>query len=138
MPADMPELRDRETLARVLTTFGTKLLHEISDPAVIAVFRLAIAEAVRAPEVAHALNTLGIEPSRAALRQVMDRARSAGLLGGEPTEMAEHFVGLLWGGLMTGLLLRTADRPRSQTIARRASEAAAGLLQLYGQPAKPS
>lgn len=64
----------------------------------------------------------------------MDQSRSAGLLKGEPAEMAEHFVGLLWGNLMTGLLLRTADRPGPREIARRASEAAAGLLQLYGRP----
>ncbi len=50
--ADLPVLRDRETLARVLASFGTKLVREISDPTVIAVFRLAIAEAVQAPEVA--------------------------------------------------------------------------------------
>src|SRR3954463_2803571 len=41
VPADLPEVRDRETLAQVLTSFGTKLVHETSDPAVIAVFRLA-------------------------------------------------------------------------------------------------
>ena len=46
MPADLPEPRDRETLARVLTAFGTGLLREVSDPAVITVFRLAITEAV--------------------------------------------------------------------------------------------
>ena len=54
---------------------------------------------------------------------------------GEPAEMAEHFAGLLWGNLMTGLLLRTAERPAPREIARRAGEAAAGLLQLYAKPA---
>jgi hypothetical protein len=44
VPADLPVLRDRETLAQVLASFGTKLVREISDRAVIAVFRLAIAE----------------------------------------------------------------------------------------------
>src|SRR5690242_16273785 len=43
-PAGLPELRDRETLAQVLAAFGTKLVREISEPAVIGVFRLAIAE----------------------------------------------------------------------------------------------
>ncbi len=136
MPVGLPEPHDRETLARMLATFGTQLLREISDPTVIAVFRLAIAEAVRAPEVAQALNSTGVETSRAALREIMNRARSAGLLGGEPTEMAEHFAGLLWGNLMTGLLLRTSDRPTPREIARRANAAAAGLLQLYPQPGR--
>jgi AcrR family transcriptional regulator len=45
-PADLPSPRDRETLAIVLTSFGAQLVLEISDPTVIAVFRLAICEAV--------------------------------------------------------------------------------------------
>src|SRR5215471_7805790 len=39
-PADLPELRDRETLAQGLAAFGVRLLSEVSDPVVIAVFRL--------------------------------------------------------------------------------------------------
>src|SRR4029079_7439860 len=70
VPADMPVPRDRETLAQVLASFGTKLLREISDPTVIAVFRLAISEAGQAPEVARALNSTGREASRAALRKI--------------------------------------------------------------------
>jgi AcrR family transcriptional regulator len=132
MPSGLPKPHDREALARTLVAFGTQLLREVSDPTVIAVFRLAIAEAVRAPEVARALNSTGVETSRAALREIMTRARSAGLLGGEIAEMAEQFAGLLWGNLMTGLLLRVAERPSSREIARRADAATAALLQLYG------
>jgi AcrR family transcriptional regulator len=131
MPADWPDLRDRETLAQVLTAFGTNLLREISDPTVVAVFRLAIAEAVRAPEVAAALNDVGIAASRAALRELIIRARAAKLIAGEPAEMAEHFVGLLWGSQMVNLLLRVADRPAPREIARRAEAAAAAFLRAY-------
>jgi AcrR family transcriptional regulator len=136
VPADLPEPRDRESLARALATFGTQLLRETSDPTVIAVFRLAIAEAMRAPEVARALDSVGAETSRAALREVMTRARSAGLLSGHPAEMAEHFAGLLWGNLMLSLLLRVAERPNPREIARRARDATAAFLQLYPQPDK--
>ncbi len=131
MPADWPDLRDRETLARVMTAFGTNLLREISDPTVIAVFRLAIAEAVRAPEVASALNDVGIAASRDALRELMTRARAARLVSGEPAEMAEHFVGLLWGSQMVNLLLRAVDRPAPREIARRAEAAVAAFLRAY-------
>ena len=82
VPADLPVLRDRETLEQVLASFGTKLVREISDPTVIAVFRLAIAEAVQAPEVARALNSIGREASRAALRKIMAQAQASGLLTG--------------------------------------------------------
>src|SRR5437879_3348764 len=71
VPADLPVLRDRETLERVLASFGAKFVSEVSDPAVIAVFRLAIAEVVQAPEVARALNSIGREASRAALSEIM-------------------------------------------------------------------
>jgi len=134
VPADLPEPRDRETLTGALATFGTQLLREISDPTVIAVFRLAIAEAVRAPEVARALDSIGGETSRAALRAIMTRAQSSGLLSGQPAEMAEHFAGLLWGNLMVSLLLRVADRPSPREITRRARAAAAAFLQLYPLP----
>src|SRR5580698_6380400 len=134
VPADLPMLRDRETLEQVLASFGAKLVREISDPTVIAVFRLAIAEAVQAPEVARALNSLGRETSRAALRKIMVRAQASGLLTGRPAELAEQFAGLLWGNLLVGLLLGVAEQPTHREIAGRARNAAAAFLQLHPPP----
>jgi AcrR family transcriptional regulator len=133
-PADLPEPHDRETLSRALVTFGTQLLREVSDPTVIAVFRLAIAEAVRSPEVARALDSIGVKTSRSALREIMTRACSSRLLDGDAAALAEHFSGLLWGNLMMGLLLRLVDRPKPDEIARRARDATAAFLQLHPQP----
>src|SRR5689334_4589103 len=79
VPADLPALRDRETLEQVLASFGARLVHEVSDPAVIAVFRLAISEVIQAPEVARALDSKGREATRAALRKIMAEAQAAGL-----------------------------------------------------------
>src|ERR1700747_2489519 len=67
VPADLPVLRARQTHEQVLACFGKQLVREITDPTVIAVFRLAIAEALHAPEVAHALDSIGRETSRGAL-----------------------------------------------------------------------
>ena len=135
VPADLPVLSDRETFAQVLTSFGTKLVREVSDPTVIAVFRLAIAEAVQAPEVARALNSIGREASRAALRKIMARAQASGLLTGRrPAELAEQFAGLLWRDLMVSLLLGVAERPNPREIAGRARDAAAAFLQLHPLP----
>jgi AcrR family transcriptional regulator len=133
-PADMPVPHDRETLARVLTTLGTQLVREVSDPAVVAVFRLAIAEAVHAPEVARALDSLGRETSRAAVRDIMTRARASGLLDGRPAELAEQFGALLWRDLIVSLLLGVAERPNPRQIERRARDAAAAFLQLHPLP----
>jgi AcrR family transcriptional regulator len=131
VPADLPVPHDRETLAHVLASFGTHLLREVTDPTVITVFRLAIAEAVRAPEVARALDSIGRETSRAALRQIMAQAQASGLLNGRPAELAEQFGGLLWGNLMVSLLLGVAKRPNSREIAARARDATAAFLQLH-------
>jgi AcrR family transcriptional regulator len=134
VPADLPVLRDRETLEQVLVSFGTKLVREISDPTVIAVFRLAIAEAVQAPEVARTLNSIGRRASRTALRKIMAQAQASGLLAGRPAELAQQFAGLLWGDLMVSLLLGVAERPNPREIAGRARDAAAAFLQLHPLP----
>jgi len=134
VPADFPVPHDRESLARVLASFGAQLVREITDPAVIAVFRLAIAEAVHAPEVAQALDSIGREASRAALRQIMAGAEGSGLLVGRPAELAEQFGGLLWGNLMVSLLLGVAKRPKSSEVAARARDATAAFLKLHPLP----
>jgi AcrR family transcriptional regulator len=134
VPANLPMLRDRETLEQVLAAFGTKLVREISDPEVIAVFRLAIAEAIQAREVARALDSIGREASRAALRKIMAQAQASGLLAGHPPELAQQFAGLLWRDLLVSLLLGVAERPTLREIAGRARHAAAAFLQLHPLP----
>jgi AcrR family transcriptional regulator len=133
-PSDLPELRDREILGTVLTAFGTTLLTETTDPVVVAVFRLAISEAAHAPKVAQALETIARRPTREALRAIMANAKSAGLLAGDPDAMSEKFMGLLWGDLMTGLLLQVTDRPNANEIARRARDTTAAFLRIYPEP----
>jgi len=131
VPADLPVPRDRETLAQVLASFGTKLVREVSDPTVIAVFRLAISEVTHAPEVARALDSIGREAGRAALRKIMAGAQASGLLTGRPAELAQQFAGLLWRDLMVSLLLGVAERPNPREIARRARDAASAFLQVH-------
>lgn len=131
VPTSLPVPHDRETLAQVLITFGTQAVREITDPTVITVFRLAIADAVRSPEVAQALDSIGRETSRTALCQIMSQAQAARLLDGRPAELAEQFSGLLWGNLMISLLLGVAKRPNSREIAARARDATAAFLLLH-------
>jgi AcrR family transcriptional regulator len=134
LPVDLPELRDRESLRRTLAAFGARLVREVSEPAVVAMFRLAIAEATRTPDIAQSLNDIAIAASRDALGEIMRRARSAALLAGEPAEMAAHFFGLLWGNLMLGLLLGIAERPNQRNVDRRAEAASAAFLRAYPEP----
>jgi hypothetical protein len=132
--AGTPALRDRAALAQVLTAWGSQLVREVSDPDVVAVFRLAIAEAVHAPEVARTLDSVGRETSRAALRRIMSEARAAGLIEGRPADLAEQFSALLWRDLLIGLLLRVVDRPNARAIESRARDAAEAFLRLQPMP----
>jgi hypothetical protein len=68
------------------------------------------------------------------LRVILANAITAGLFGGDPDAMTEQFLGLLWGDLMSGLLLGVTNRPNAGEIARRASDATTALLHLYPEP----
>jgi AcrR family transcriptional regulator len=131
-PADLSLPRGRQELASTLTAFGTRLLTEVSHATVVAMFRLAIAEAERSPEIAHALNELGRAPPRSALARLLSNAQSAGLLGsGDPVSMARQYIALLWEDTLVTLLLRVTDSPPEDEIKRRATQATATFLQLH-------
>jgi AcrR family transcriptional regulator len=138
VPPDMPIPRDRQILARVLVDFGAQLVREVSDPTVIGVFRLAIAEAESTPEVARVVNSIGRETSRTALTGILAQALSFGLLEGNPVEMAAQFSGLLWGDLMLSLLLHVTDTPKPTEVRRLARRAATAFLRLHPQPSDGS
>ena len=137
LATDRPMPDSRQMLASTLTAFATNLVREVSDPSVIAAFRLAIAEATRAPEIARTLDMAGRNTTRAALAELLAGAQSAGLLGpSEPIEMATQYLGLLWEGFMVGLLLGVAAPPGPAEAERRATKATAAFMQLHPAPAK--
>jgi AcrR family transcriptional regulator len=136
LPPDLPTPRSRQMLASTLTAFATNIVREVSHPSVIATFRLAIAEATRSPEIAQALDVAGRDATRGALAELLASAQSAGLIGpGEPTEMAWQYLGLLWEGLMVGLLLGVAATPEPPEAERRAIKATAAFMLLHPDPA---
>jgi AcrR family transcriptional regulator len=131
---DLPAPRTHHELASALATFGATVVREVTQPAVMAVYRLAIAEAVRSPEVAETLNTSRFV-NRNALAKLLARAQAAKLLGrGDPEHMMEEFFGLLWGDLMLSRLLGAVSVPKSAEIYRRARVATASFLSLHAQP----
>ena len=133
---DLPSPNSRPMLASTLTAFATNLVLEISDPSVIATFRLAIAEATRSPEIAQALDTAGRDATRQALAELLVSAQAAQLIGpGEPAEMATQYLGLVWEGLMVSLLLGVAGTPGPAEAERRATRATAAFMQLHPDPA---
>jgi len=133
-PPELPLPRDREMLEQVLVAVGTQQLREVSAPPVVAVFRLAIGEAVHAPEVARILRSIGIETARGTMREFMTRALESKLLVGRAEALAEEFQALLWGQVFIDLLLGVTEQPGEAEIAARARDAAAAFLRLHPQP----
>jgi AcrR family transcriptional regulator len=128
----LPAPKDRRALAATLTAFGTALLGGVCDPAVRAVYWLAISESRNAPKVAELLDKVGRRAGRAALAQTLAQAQVDGLIGaGEPGAMAIDFFALLWGDLLLQLLLGVVDPPTPQIMEQKAWEATAKLLRLY-------
>lgn len=126
----LPPARSREALGILLVELGAGVLREVSAPVVIAAFRLAIAEAQRAPEVAQTLEAAR-QTVRSKLEGVVTQAQSAGLLGpGDVAALSAQFLALLWGDLMVGLLLRIRETPGPTEIERRARAATADFLRL--------
>ena len=77
----------------------------------------------------------GRDATRAALAALLASAQSAGRLGpGEADEMAWQYLGLLWEGLMVGLLLGVAATPEPAEAERRASKATAAFMRLHPDP----
>ena len=131
---DLPAPRSRDMLRQILVGFGATVIREVTHPAVIAIYRLAIAEAERSPDVAAILNASRLA-NRNALAELLGRAQASGILGhGDPRQMMERFFGLLWGDLMLNRLLGAVGVPIGEEIDRRARGAAEAFLKLHGKP----
>ncbi len=135
LPLELPAPKGRGALAATLAAFGTALLRGVCNPAVRAVYWLAISEAGNAPEVARLLDEVGRGASRAALAQTLAQAQADGLVGaGDPAAMAVDFFALLWGDLLLQLLLRVADPPTAPAMEQKARQATDKFLKLYPKP----
>jgi AcrR family transcriptional regulator len=132
VPLATAEIRDRDDLAGALTAYGTMALAELTSAPVIAINRLAVAEAGRSSELGGILEENGREPNRKALIDLMAKAQAAGVLGrGEPDAMAGQFFSLLLGDLMLRLMLGVTPRPEPGEIKKRARSATEAVLALH-------
>jgi len=134
LPADFPAPTDTASLRQALRLYGLTLLRELTDPAVLAVFRLAISEWKRSPGVAASINEQGRKPARAALDSLLRSARAAKLLrDGDASAMASHYQALLWGDFYLWLLVGSDKPPAPKDMERRAGEVADLFLALHGR-----
>jgi AcrR family transcriptional regulator len=128
-PLQLPNVTDRASLIETLRAYGRLVLIGVTAPGPLAMYRLAVAEATRSPELAATLDRVGREANLCALTAMLKQAQQLGLVGaGDPAEMATHFSALLWLDLLPRLLMRLAEPPSSEEIERRARVATDMLL----------
>jgi AcrR family transcriptional regulator len=131
LPLADGDVGDRKALQTLLQRYGSTALTELTRKPVLAINRLAIAEAGRSPELGRILEQHGREPTRRALVEVMAKAKAAGVLGrAEPEVMAGQFFSLLMGDLMNRLLLGVVEPPAAREIGKRAEAATTAFLAL--------
>ena len=134
LPEEFPEPTDRATLRAALLAFARTMLREITDPDVVEVMRLGIAEARRSPAVARSIDSLGRAPATAAFEALLAPAVRAGLLAADDrAQMKSLFQGLLWGGLLIWILLGLEKPPTGREIERRAETVVSAFLKICGK-----
>jgi AcrR family transcriptional regulator len=124
-----PKPQTRDVLATLLVDLGVSILNTVCQPEVLTVFRLAIAESDRAPEIARTLDRNGHEANQKALTELVRKAQSLGLISaGAPGALAACYIVVLWGDLLIRLLMRVRQAPTKREIEVRARAATETLL----------
>ncbi len=132
VPLNPPEIGDRHAFTVALIRYGVTALSELTAPPVLAINRLAVAEAGRSADLGEILDRRGREPNRKALDGLIRRAQVAGFIGaGDPDRMAGQFFSLLFGDLILRLLLGVIPPPNAREIKERAEAATAAVLALH-------
>jgi AcrR family transcriptional regulator len=120
-----------DALATLLIELGVSILKTVCQPEVLTVFRLAIAESDRTPEIARTLDSRGREANHKALAELVGKAQAQGLVcAGDPEALAACYLAVLGGDLMIRLLMRVREAPNQREIEVRARAATETLMAL--------
>lgn len=133
-PLSLPPAHDRESLIAVLAGFGANFLRVLLGKHVVALYRLAIAEVERSPEVAETLDAAGRGGARKAFGEMLAQAQAARLIGGDPDVVLARFFSILQGDWFLRSLLGVIAPPSAPEIEARAKATAEALLSLFPPP----
>jgi hypothetical protein len=93
------------------------------------IYRLAIAESDRSPEVGRVLDNQGREANHRALAKFLKEAQTRGLISpGDPAALVARYAAVLWDDLLVRLLLRVRNAPGAKEISARARAASEAIL----------
>jgi len=110
----------RDALTTLLVELGLSILKTVCHPDVLTVFRLAVAESDRAPEIGRTLDSSGRQANQKALTELVRKAQARGLvLAGDPAVLAGRYFVVLW----EDLLMRVREAPAEREIEARARAA---------------
>jgi AcrR family transcriptional regulator len=126
----MPAPSSKKALAATLVEVGVSILRTVCNAEVLTIYRLAIAESDRAPEVGRALDDHGREANHRALAEFLEKARKQGLIGStDPDTLVKRYGMALWSDdLLIRLLLRVRDTPTAKEIKARAQAATEAVM----------
>jgi len=114
----------RDALTTLLVELGLSILKTVCHPDVLTVFRLAVAESDRAPEIGRTLDSSGRQANQKALTELVRKAQARGLvLAGDPAVLAGRYFVVLWEDLLIRLLMRVREAPAEREIEARARAA---------------
>jgi hypothetical protein len=134
-PLALPAPTSPEALRETLIQHGTTVVQVLSQPEVLATYRLAILNVEIAPDVALTLDKYGRADTTTSLMILFQEVCDRGLLrGAEPAAMAELFFGILMqSGILVRMLMRVAPAPTEVEARHRAEVAVSTLERLYGE-----
>jgi AcrR family transcriptional regulator len=135
-PLEHADVGDRASFAATLERVSVAFLEQLCEPAVVSMFRLAIASAEHTPALAAILDDQARQPNARALRALMASATKTGVLTGEPSRLASRFFALLAGDLHVWVLLGVSAPPKPRELERHARDVTDAFLQLHGRATK--
>lgn len=107
----MEDMEARD-LRGTLTAFGHQLLEVLMSPALLGVYRIAVTESARFPDLVRKFYDLGPGRASARLAEVLDAARRDGRLRVvDCVAAADHFSGMLRGNLHLQVVLGLRPPP---------------------------
>jgi AcrR family transcriptional regulator len=124
-----PVPQTRDALAALLVEFGVAILQTLCHPNALTVFRLAIAESDRVPEIGRTLEGSGRDANQRLLIELVKKGQARRLIiPGDPAVLASHYVAVLGADLLIRLLMRVREAPTEREIEARARAATEILI----------
>lgn len=108
---------ERRDLAETLTVFGRHLLRIYMSPTVIGIYRLAVTEANRFPDLAKAFYERGPRRTTMRLAQILEAAQKRGVIRmGDCRQLADRFIGMIRDNLHLQVVLGLRPPPSEEEM----------------------